>query len=109
MHCLDTIGAWCCLLVCVVCTAGPWQCMYLQAMTVFGLSGLQAKLREEKNPVVRVTPIAGSIAPYSTAQLTVIFKPLATAQAVGFKVQPLTAQQQEQNFEYLLQVSSNHT
>lgn len=65
---------------------------------------LQAKLREDKELVVRVSPISGTIAPYSTAQLTVTFRPPAAAQAKGFKAQPLDVQQQPQLFDYLLQV-----
>jgi hypothetical protein len=69
---------------------------------------LQAKARAEKDSVLKVSPISGAIAPYSTAQLQVTFKPLAPQQDKGFAGQPLTPQQQAQLFDCLLQVRAQH-
>jgi hypothetical protein len=59
--------------------------------------------------VLKVSPISGVIAPYSTAQLQVTFKPLAPQLDKGFAGQPLTPQQQAQLFDCLLQVRDSNS
>jgi hypothetical protein len=66
---------------------------------------LQAKAREDKGTMLRVSPISGVIAPYASVRLCVTFKPFAQDGAArGFKAQPLSPQQQIQPFEGLVQV-----
>lgn len=65
---------------------------------------LQAKSREDKGTMLRVSPISGVIAPYSSSQLSVTFKPFALDGPKPFKAQPLAPPQQVQPFDGLLQV-----
>lgn len=65
---------------------------------------MQAKAREETGSMLRVTPLMGTIPPFSSTQLHVTFKPAAEAPAKGFSAQPLTPQQATLPFEGMLQV-----
>jgi hypothetical protein len=70
---------------------------------------VQAKAREDKGSMLKVSPISGVIAPYSSTRLRVTFKPFATDAGRGFRAQPLSPQQQVQPFDGLVQVSTDNT
>jgi hypothetical protein len=71
---------------------------------------MQAKAREDKGSMLKVSPVSGVIPPYSSTRLRVTFKPFATDAGRGFRAQPLSPQQQVQPFDGLLQVSTDkHT
>jgi hypothetical protein len=65
---------------------------------------MQAKSRGEKGTMLKVSPLAGVIAPYSSTRLCVTFKPFSLDGGRGFRAQPLSPQQQVQPFDGLLQV-----
>lgn len=56
--------------------------------------------------MLRLSPISGVIAPYSSAQLRLTFKPFSLDGGGGFRAQPLSPQQQMQPFDGLLQVGA---
>jgi hypothetical protein len=59
--------------------------------------------------MLKVSPLAGVIAPYSSARLCVRFKPFSLDGGRGFRAQPLSPQQQAQPFDGLLQVGLSNS
>lgn len=72
--------------------------------TRVSVAGAQAKAREDKGTMLRVSPVSGVIEPYSSTTLHVTFKPFALDGVRGFKAQAVSPQQQVQPFDGLLQV-----
>jgi hypothetical protein len=64
----------------------------------------QAKAQEEGESVLQVTPVSGVVAPYSKAQLNIMFRPQVLTGKKGFRAQQMTHTQEARIFDYLVQV-----